>query len=262
MMDSERQKFLDWYAQQKDKNFNLQRELKAYCDSDVTVLRKCCLKFRKLFMEIGDLDPFVCSITIASACNKYYRKHCMPRDKIAIIPYGGYRNEEKQSLLALRWLKWLAETTGKYIRHKLNGGEVKIGPYRADGISVSEMIIWEMNGCAVHGCLSCFPKRDRLTPNGQMTMAEAFQRTLDRKRFLESMGYTIVEKWEHELRMDLKKDKKMAEFFKNVKIVDPMDPREAFYGGRTNATVLHYKVRMLFISVKKILLKSYSFSFR
>lgn len=103
------------------------------------VLTKCCLKFRQIFLDIGQIDPLVESkltlhnfffviievksffflcITIASACNKYYRKHHLPLNRIAVIPHGGYRKEEKQSIIALKWLKWIAEETGERIQHK------------------------------------------------------------------------------------------------------------------------------------------------
>lgn len=185
------------------------------------------------------MDPFETSITIASACNRFFRMHNLKKDQIAIIPHGGYRKSEKQSIIALKWLKWLAETTGQRIRHKLNGGEISIGPYRVDGLCGN--IVYEVYGCAFHGC-PCMKRRQQLTPGGNMTMAEAYQRTLDRKAFLESQGYTVIEKWEHEIRDELKIDKQMSIFFKNIKVMEPMDPREAFYGGRTNATVLHYEV--------------------
>lgn len=80
---------------------------------------KCCLKFRQIFMEIGQIDPLTESITIASACNKYYRKHHLPINRIAVIPHGGYRKEERQSILALKWLKWVSKQTGERIRHKV-----------------------------------------------------------------------------------------------------------------------------------------------
>lgn len=34
----------------------------------------------------------------------------------------------------------------------------------------------------------------------------------------------------------------MAKFFNRVSIIEPLDAREAFYGGRTNATALYHKV--------------------
>lgn len=51
-----------------------------------------------------------------------------------------------------------------------------------------------------------------------------------------------MEKWECDLLAELKQNKEMATFFANVKIVEPLDARESFYGGRTNATVLYHKV--------------------
>lgn len=54
--------------------------------------------------------------------------------------------------------------------------------------------------------------------------------------------YTVVEKWECDLREELKDNPEMKEFFTGIKIPEPLDPRESFYGGRTNATVLYHKV--------------------
>lgn len=150
MKPADRERFLAWYEEQRSKTFNFQRELVEYCESDVDILRRCCWKFRAMFMEIGGLDPFASAITIASACNQYFRMHHLQPDKIGIIPYGGYRRNEKQSILALKWLKYLAEKEGLYIRHKLNGGEVKIDQYRVDGICCET--IYEFHGCAYHGC--------------------------------------------------------------------------------------------------------------
>lgn len=36
MKDSEQKKFLEWHAQQVGKEFNFQKELKEYCESDVS----------------------------------------------------------------------------------------------------------------------------------------------------------------------------------------------------------------------------------
>lgn len=83
---------------------------------DVNVLRLSCLKFRQLFLDIGKIDPFVESVTIASACNKFYRMHHMPIDRIGVVPHGGYRKGERQSIIALKWLKWIAHSTGEKIR--------------------------------------------------------------------------------------------------------------------------------------------------
>jgi len=40
------------------------------------------------------MDPFQCSITIASACNKVFRRKFLKLETIGIIPAGGYRHRE------------------------------------------------------------------------------------------------------------------------------------------------------------------------
>jgi hypothetical protein len=70
MSDSERKKFMSWYDAQKDKVFDNRSMLEKYCQDDVTVLRQACQIIRKDFMEVGDIDVFLESCTIASACNK------------------------------------------------------------------------------------------------------------------------------------------------------------------------------------------------
>lgn len=138
-------KFLEWYEQQRGKQFDFRKNLREYCERDVSILRKCCLKFRRMFMEIGQIDPLVESITIASACNKLYRHHHMPINRIAVVPHGGYRKAENQSIIAIKWLKWIAHKSGQRIQHKLNGGEVQIGKFKVDGIS--DKTVFEFYGC-------------------------------------------------------------------------------------------------------------------
>tara|TARA_R110000823_G_scaffold195755_1_gene327095 strand:- start:3333 stop:7490 length:4158 start_codon:yes stop_codon:yes gene_type:complete len=52
--------------------WNQQAELKAYCISDVDILRKCCMAFREIYLEIANIDPFT-YLTIASVCMAIYK---------------------------------------------------------------------------------------------------------------------------------------------------------------------------------------------
>ena len=116
-----------------------------YCTSDVDILRRSCLEFRDIFIKETDLDPFLTSLTIASACNKVFRKHYLKKNIIGIIPHGGYRRSDKQSIIAIKWLKWISHSEGVQIRHAKNEGEVKIGTYKVDGLSGNT--IYEFHGC-------------------------------------------------------------------------------------------------------------------
>ena len=52
MSTNKRSEFLSWYEKEVEKNvlFDFQKELLAYCVSDVDILRQCCLLFRGFFM--------------------------------------------------------------------------------------------------------------------------------------------------------------------------------------------------------------------
>ena len=112
--------------------FDFQRELLSYCRSDVDILRRACLTFRQLFLEMtsgdghGGIDPFQKCITIASACNLVFRTKFLRPDTIGIIPAQGYRQEEKHSIKAMQWIKYLSTTEGVHIQHARNGGKRKL----------------------------------------------------------------------------------------------------------------------------------------
>ena len=56
-------------------------------------------------------------------------------------------------------------------------------------------------------------------------------------------GCTIRSIWECELRAQMKADPEMKQFIDSVQLHDPLDPREAFFGGRTNLIRMLYKCR-------------------
>jgi hypothetical protein len=49
-----------------------------------------CRILRRDFLEIGIIDVFLESVTIASACNKVLRKKFFKPETIGLIPLGGY----------------------------------------------------------------------------------------------------------------------------------------------------------------------------
>ena len=64
--------------------------------------------------------------------------------------------------------------------------------------------------------------------------------TMRKVHHLTNLGYRVVEMWECELDKKLEEDEEMKRYFDERKIVDPLDPRDAFYGGRTNASKLFH----------------------
>ena len=89
------------YEENKDNPFALKDEILKYCRSDVDSLRKGCLTFRKMLMdvtckdELQEIDPFESCITITSACNLVFRRNFLVNESIGIIPVNGYTSEHR-----------------------------------------------------------------------------------------------------------------------------------------------------------------------
>ena len=72
-------------------------------------------------------------------------------------------------------------------------------------------------------------------------MHELYQKTLEKSMFLKSLGFNVVEVWECEINRQLESNVEMKAHFDSFEVVDPLEPRDAFYGGRTNAAKLFHE---------------------
>lgn len=241
MQTDVRDDFLSWHSHQTEKVFNMQKEIVDYCVSDVQILREGCTKYRELCEQLFQIDPFESTITQAAYCQRVFRERFMPKDSIAIIPQGGYNGRMKQSAKALRWLMWIEHEWRIEIKHARNGGEAKIGPYYVDGVCLETNTVFEFQGCYFHGCLNCYSPD---TPNTlrHCTMGDCHATTLDRMMWLREQGYNTVEIWECEYDRQVLQNHGMCEIIKGFDLHDPLNVRDAFFGGRTSATRLYYKV--------------------
>ena len=270
MKPKARQKFLSWCSEHMNDNFNFQEELLRYCRSDVDILRRCCQQFRKIFMTITSkdgtlgIDPFESCITIASACNLVFRTYFLSLNSIGIIPLHGYRLEDKQSVMANQRMAFLAKQNNISIQHGRNIGEKFVGPYKLDGYNQTDKgdnVALEFHGCFWHGCPACY-SRQTFNQVNNMTMSNPYMRTVEKKKYLEENGYTYVEKWECEFKKDLEKCAELREYVESLEIIAPLEPRDAFYGGRAEGfqlyetsspvkTIKYYDVTSLYPFVNK-----------
>ncbi len=149
MVEGQHKKFKEWYEEQKGKEFNFKEELHKYCVSDVDVLRQSSMRFRKICKEAtGGIECFAVAVTIASACMFVFRRLFLKEEDIAVVPFGGYRRKDRQSIIGLKWLKWLCQQQGVQIQHAGNKGEVKICGHKVDGYyeDGDEKRVYEFNG--------------------------------------------------------------------------------------------------------------------
>jgi len=61
MKSEARDEFFKWNSAEKAKNpdFDINKEISEYCDSNVDILRKCTLKFREIFVSETGVDPLL-----------------------------------------------------------------------------------------------------------------------------------------------------------------------------------------------------------
>ena len=84
------------------------------------MLREACRVLRQEFRQIGNIDLFLESVTIASACNKVLRKRSLKPNTIGLIPPGGYSGNVNYSKKAIMWLLYREQTDGCTILHARN----------------------------------------------------------------------------------------------------------------------------------------------
>lgn len=72
-------------------------------------------------------------------------------------------------------------------------------------------------------------------------MGDLFQKTTERSEEIRRKGFNLVEIWEHEFRKMKGENPDLTAFMNNHDICDRLDPRDSFFGGRTNAVQLFFQ---------------------
>ena len=245
MSVKDREVFLAWHRGKIESGaiFDFRQEMEEYCRSDVDILRRGCACFRRELINISGLDPLSEACTIAQACSKVWRKNHMPENSIAIIPPEGYPNQKNYSIKAVRWIQSEAKTRGIEIKHALNGGEQRINGHYVDGYHEESRTVFEFYGCYWHGCPTHFPDRNRVQHHQCLTMHQLYILTIGKSEELRKAGYQVVEFWECDYDKRYKEDPDFRSLvdseFTNL---DPLKPRDALFGGRTNSTKLYQEI--------------------
>ena len=74
-------------------------------------------------------------------------------------------------------------------------------------------------------------------------MEELHENTLEKTNYLKEQGFIVIEMWECELRKEMERNEDMKKYFEEYELVDPLQPRDAFFGGRTNAAKLFHECK-------------------
>lgn len=238
MSASEKIKFSSWYESQKEagSTFNLQEELSTYCRQDVVILAESCLAYRRLMCLETACDPFQ-YLTCASVCKAVFKAKFLPEMAIARVPCSGYSGS-KYSDESLEYLEYLRVFEGiQDMRHVTNSekGEKKIGRFFVDGFSQSLNTVYEYHGCIHHGCRSCFAESSLRHPLTKKLLTQVYKETVAREIEIRQMGFNVVSIWGCQWAARKKDDPELSQKVKLLQVPTPLNPRDAFFGGRTES---------------------------
>ncbi|XP_031338143.1 uncharacterized protein LOC116167047 [Photinus pyralis] len=234
---NEREALLAWHAGKVTENyvFDFRKEFIDYCISDVDILAQSCLKFRQLMIKEGNVCPFTESVTLPGACNKIFRRSFLKQNTIGIIPKGGYRRCDTQSVIATRWLLLEERNRKLNIVHSGRQKEARVGGVKVDGYCDETKDVFEFYGCYYHGCPRCFKyaRNEPLLDNTSETLEYRYEATIAKSNRLKELGYCVNEMWECDFRQLMTQEMYRYTETHPVMSYSPLNPRDAFYGGRT-----------------------------
>ena len=263
MKPKQQQDFVKWHDKQVSEKvvFNFKEEMHKYCLTDVDILRRGMQELRRLFIQMEDVntgkplgsDPLN-YMTIASlAYDGVYRRHYLQSNT---IKYVGRPKRGNYSLVSIEWMEHLMASNNIFIQHSENNEEYEVtlskpsgDLYRkkVDGYDRNSNTVYEFLGCFYHSCKKCYQqdsvhplKSDLYNKEKRITHGQVYATTMRVLEDIKNAGYNLVVIWECDWKR-LKNKKKLnsnVELFKRL----PLNPRDAYYGGRTNAVSLYKKV--------------------
>ena len=254
LSDKKKNQLQDWHAEQVRRGvpYDFAKEMEQYCKSDVALLQAGCEAFTQEFTSRAGFNPFEKCVTIASACNLYWRRHHLKQNTIAVEPLRGWRGSNvNNSLKALRWLYYQEQQIPKEgasadrILHVRNGGEQSVRTsttlYFVDGYDPHSNTVYEFYGCFWHGCPRCHPgnRHTKHAVNADRTIEELWRATQAKENALRNHGYNLEVMWEHDWDKLCQDDANVKDFVTTLQLVEPLQPRNAFFGGRTGTVTLH-----------------------
>ncbi|EFP01558.1 CRE-TAF-3 protein [Caenorhabditis remanei] len=185
-------------------------------------------------------NPIVNGCTLASYVMFVMKHEYIKQGDVGYVPENGM-NRGNNSMLALKYLQWLEKNDPSLkLKYQLKGGEHQIQAnghnYYVDGYNEATDEVFEVHGCLWHGCKKCFPNREKKNRMcGDLSAQESYDRTIQREEDIRGVVKKLNVVWECEIYEMMEKNKTMKKFFELNKYTRCLLPREALYGGRTQA---------------------------
>jgi hypothetical protein len=91
----------------------------------------------------------------------------------------------------------------------------------------------------MHDCPKCFSSYS-FNPLKTQTMGYLYKTCSERTLFMKSIVNQFIEIWECEWDRNVKENVDLKEFCSNTDVIPSLKPRDALFGGRTNAAKLYH----------------------
>ena len=206
MMAKKEEELTRWLSDQVHRNvsFNFRQQVITYCQSDMALLKAGCKAFQQEFQSQAGFKPMEKFMTIANACNLYWRKHHLPPNTIAVEPVRGLRGP--MSAIPSRPCNGSITRNTKFPSR----GPVRTGSNKSSmvGNSLCERLSRRWVRCPHTHCLRVprlsLPLMPTWNPirhvkhyaTPDRTVEELYQATLNKRMALLRAGYKVIEMWE------------------------------------------------------------------
>ncbi|KYO41908.1 zinc finger protein 446-like [Alligator mississippiensis] len=132
MMPCEKEEFLEWYRENRDKTFDLQKELAYYCQQDVKMLMEACRLYRKEIMKMTRQGDTMEKTELYKLLDRL-RDRCLYHDTDSVIfvsrkgdwkpPLGDRLGELTSRIPANEHITEFVSAGTKTYAYKLSGGK-------------------------------------------------------------------------------------------------------------------------------------------
>ena len=113
----------------------------------------------------------------------------------------------------ITWIDYISNKDNIFIQHMLNGGEHKVGKYKADGYCKQNNTIYEYHGDYFHGNPDIYDKHE-INTKVKKPFGLLYENTIKKKEYIKSKGYNYIEIWESEWIRFLKTIKKVQKIYR------------------------------------------------
>ena len=160
------------------------------------------------------------------------------------MPVDGYRSQRNYSVSAMTWLTYIEKTENITLRHAWHPlGEKKLNDANvwADGYHSQTNTVYAFHGCFYHGHLACkknpYSKQTK-NPKLGKSMGDLHLETMRWNRKVKHFGYKLISIYECEWNEQISNSPAIFDHVSSLALSEPITPRSALYGGRTEAICL------------------------